>query len=417
MASAEHLLGDPPSPDPSSKDELMSGQDQVPHQSGEIHEAVRAEREHSAATEDPQAVNPEREFSAVTEHSQAGQSEIVATINQGDDRPVVLVTNDDGIEAPGLRALVEALVDGGRCNVYVCAPDLEKSGVGHSITTRETLAVTSVDIEGVTAYELSGTPADCVSLSLSGVLFFSKKPSLVLSGINKGSNCGYHIFYSGTVAGAREAFISGVPSMALSLNWKRGQSNDRDFKAAAGICLPLIHAALHDIEKGVFPKGFFLNIDVPTNLAQHQGFRVTKQGTMRSVAKWRIASSHRGMFGAGLCKENAIKVRLQQLGLAASAVGAARRTISSLKNTEIESVAGPENGTEPSNLEKKQYYKNEFTEVEAGDVNIDYDFGALQAGFVTVTPLGLLTHLETESYSRAADWIASSVEIAAPSAL
>lgn len=329
----------------------------------------------------------------------------------------MLVTNDDGIEAPGLRALVKALVDCGRCNVYVCAPDSEKSGVGHSITLRGTLAVGSVNMEGATAYEVSGTPADCVSLSLSGVLFPWKKPSLVLSGINKGSNCGYHIVYSGTVAGAREAFICGVPSFALSLNWKRGESNESDFTVAAAVCLPIILAALTDIERGVFLEGFFLNIDVPTNPAQHKGFRATRQGTSRSTAKWRIASSQRGVSSAVQCKEHAISASLAQLGLAASAVGAARRMNSPLKTTEIESVAGPENGSQPSISQNKQYYRNEFTETEAGDTTIEFDFRALQEGYVTITPLGLLSHLEPESSRRTADWIASSVERTAPSAL
>ncbi|KAH9293135.1 hypothetical protein KI387_041659, partial [Taxus chinensis] len=109
-----------------------------------------------------------------------------------DLRPSLLVTNDDGIEAPGLRCLVEALVNGGRCNVNVCAPDQDKSWISHSVTTRETLVASTVDIKGATAYEASGTPSDCVSLGLSGMLFPGVKPAMVISGIHKGSNCGHH---------------------------------------------------------------------------------------------------------------------------------------------------------------------------------------------------------------------------------
>lgn len=376
-------------------------------QGGSVRTSSLRERAHS-----------ERErFGCDASQPQEEESEDVVHVNHEDNRPVVLVTNDDGVDAAGLRALVEALVDGGRCNVYVCAPDSEKSGVGHSITLRETLAVSSVEIEGATAYEVSGTPADCVSLFLSGSLSSWKKPSLVLSGINEGSNCGYHIVYSGTVAGSREACIGGVPSFAMSLDWKKGVSEVRDFKVAAAVCLPLIHSALSDIEKGIFPNGFFFNIGVPSNPSQHKGFRVTRQGTSRSAVKWSVASSQRDGHGPGLWKKHAVGARLAQLGLAASAVGAARRINSMTKNTEIESVAGPENGPQTSISRKKQYYLNEVSEVEVATMDIHDDLGALRAGYVTVTPMGLLTYLEPEFSSNAADWIASSIELAAPFAL
>ncbi|MCO5612192.1 hypothetical protein L7F22_066454 [Adiantum nelumboides] len=111
----------------------------------------------------------------------------------GNNRPSVLITNDDGIHAPGLLALVCALVDSGICRIFVCAPDQDKSGAGHSLTVHEALVARPIKIKGAIAYAVSGTPADCVSLSLSGALFPLVKPSLVLSGINKGCNCGYHM--------------------------------------------------------------------------------------------------------------------------------------------------------------------------------------------------------------------------------
>ena len=139
------------------------------------------------------------------------------------DRPRILVTNDDGIDAQGLRALVQVLLSTNLYEVLVCEPDSEKSAVSHSITWRHAVAVKRVDIDGATAYAVSGTPADSASLGISAALFPSI-PDLVISGINIGSNCGYHIVYSGTVAGAQEAFINGVPSVSLSYQWVAGLS-------------------------------------------------------------------------------------------------------------------------------------------------------------------------------------------------
>eukprot|EP00250_Pteridium_aquilinum_P016770 c23285_g3_i1 orf=78-1295(-) len=348
-------------------------------------------------------------------HNTLPSAEIAQKVERDDDRPAVLITNDDGIHAPGLRALVEALVISNCCHVYVCAPDCDKSGVGHSVTIRKTLEVASVDIEGAIAYEVSGTPADCVSLSCSGALF--KKPSLVLSGINKGSNCGYHILYSGTVGGAREALVCGVPAIAFSLNWKRGESSDADFKVAANLCLPLIKAALRDTNKGFVSKGFFLNVDIPTNPLKNKGFKVTMQGSSRLVGKWRLVSPDNRFSGSGLCKENAVGVRLAQLSLAASAVGAARRINSPLKNTEIETVAGPDNASGSSAPQKKLYFLNDSGELEVGNMNSEYDFGALNEGYVTITPLGLKMHPEAGVFDWASEWISTAVEFTASSAL
>jgi 5'-nucleotidase len=109
-------------------------------------------------------------------------------------RPVVLLTCAGGIQSPGLAALVDALVAGGRCDVHMCAPDSDKPACGHSITVRETITATSVDFKGAKAFEISGTPVDCVSLALSGRLFPWSAPALVISGINAGPNCGYEMY-------------------------------------------------------------------------------------------------------------------------------------------------------------------------------------------------------------------------------
>jgi len=282
----------------------------------------------------------------------------VVTEDKEDMRPIVLVTNDDGIQAPGLRYLVEALVNGGRCSVNVCAPDQDRSGVSHSTTFRENLVATAVDIKEATAYEVSGTPSDCVSLGLSGVLFPGVKPAMVISGINKGSNCGHHIIYSGTVAGAREALLNGVPSIAISLNWKKAQSSDTDFKEAAEISLPLIYAALRDIQKGVYPKDCCLNVNIPTRPSAHKG--------------------------------------------------AARRLASVKKNVEIESIATYKPAKqETQNGAIKKYFRVELSESEYGETDDDLDFGALEEGFVTVTPLGLTSNVNAETLTSTASWIAT----------
>eukprot|EP01018_Ginkgo_biloba_P031454 Gb_18886 [translate_table: standard] len=321
-------------------------------------------------------------------------------------RPIVLVTNDDGIQAQGLRCLVEALVNGGRCNVNVCAPDSDKSGVSHSVTTRETLVASPVDIRGATAYEASGTPSDCISLGLSGVLFPWVKPTLVISGINKGSNCGLHIIYSGTVAGAREALLNGVPSIAISLNWKKAESSDSDFKEAAEVCLPLIYAALRDIEKGVYPIGYLLNVDVPTRPSANKGFKVTRQSTLRMSGNWHAVTPQRHLSEQFMSREQSLGIQLAQLGRAASAAGAARRHNSLKKNVEIESVSTSDK-PESQSRAVKRYFRVQFSENECGEKDCNLDFGALEEGFVAVTPLGLTSNVDVETHTSAAAWIAS----------
>uniref|UniRef100_A0A0D6R2B9 Survival protein SurE-like phosphatase/nucleotidase domain-containing protein n=1 Tax=Araucaria cunninghamii TaxID=56994 RepID=A0A0D6R2B9_ARACU len=324
-------------------------------------------------------------------------------------RPTVLVTSDNGIGARGLRCLVEALVNGGRCNVNVCAPDQDKSGVSHSTTTRETVVASIVDIKGAIAYEASGTPSDCVSLGLSGVLFPGVKPAMVISGIHKGSNCGHHIIYSGTVAGAREALLNGVPSLAISLNWKKGESCDSHFKEAAEICLPLIYAALRDIEKGVYPRDCFLNIDIPTCPSAHKGFKVTRQSMSRVLASWQaVTPPQRHLSGQFMSREQSLGIQLAQLGRAASAAGAARRLSSGKKNIEVESVATDKQGNpESQNGTIKKYFCVQLSEYDCGEKGNDLDSGALEEGFVTVTPLGISSNVDVETRTSTASWLAA----------
>jgi len=125
----------------------------------------------------------------------------------------ILLTNDDGVNAPGLLALVPGLAARGR--VVVMAPRAEQSGIGHAITYRSPIAVERVRVDGCAeAYAVDGTPADCVKFALLEGL--PQRPDLVVSGINLGLNLGYNIFYSGTVAAAIEGAMYGVPSVAFS---------------------------------------------------------------------------------------------------------------------------------------------------------------------------------------------------------
>ncbi|KAE9455359.1 hypothetical protein C3L33_12739, partial [Rhododendron williamsianum] len=207
-------------------------------------------------------------------------------------RPTIMVTNDDGIDAPGLQALVRVLISTGRYEVQVCAPDSEKSVVSHCITWRTAVSVQQVNINGATAFAVSGTPADCTSLGVTGSLFPST-PDLValsllllyenvndfitlslyprvISGINRGRNCGYHIVTSGTVAGAREAFFNGVPALSLSYDWVGGTSKVDDYTLAAEACLPIVNAMLAKIKNKTYPQKCFLNANLPTNVASHK---------------------------------------------------------------------------------------------------------------------------------------------------
>ncbi|XP_044405589.1 5'-nucleotidase SurE-like [Triticum aestivum] len=112
-----------------------------------------------------------------------------------------------------------SLVRPGKIFKEIVAAHADRSGVSHCITWRSALRCKRVNINGATAFGVSGTPADCASLGISGKLFDGLVPDLVLSGINIGNNCGLHVVYSGTVAGAREAFIYGIPALAMSYNW------------------------------------------------------------------------------------------------------------------------------------------------------------------------------------------------------
>lgn len=173
----------------------------------------------------------------------------------------VLITNDDGIRAPGLRALASRAGELGR--VTVIAPDREQSGAGHSLTIRQPLRVEPVD-EGWFAVE--GTPTDCVNLAFFHLL--EQSPHLVLSGINAGYNLGDDVTYSGTVAGAMEGRILGAPGIAVSAD-PQASSEQLDRAAAQAVQI-----ARRLLQEGL-PDGAFLNVNVPP---EPRGIRLTHQG-------------------------------------------------------------------------------------------------------------------------------------------
>jgi 5'-nucleotidase len=181
--------------------------------------------------------------------------------------PVILVTNDDGYRSDGIRALADALERLGE--VTIVAPIEEASAIGHALTLRRPLRLEHIAAH---VYAVDGTPTDCVNLGIGQVL--KRVPDLVVSGINKGYNLGDDITYSGTVAGALEGALLGVPSIAVSLRQTRGQY---DFTHAAHIATSLADAIL----KKPLPLRTFLNVNVPKG--QPKGLRVTVQATRNHV--------------------------------------------------------------------------------------------------------------------------------------
>jgi 5'-nucleotidase len=164
----------------------------------------------------------------------------------------ILLTNDDGIYAPGLWALYRRFVRGH--TVTVVAPDRERSAVGHGITLHEPLRSHKVQVNGdASGYAVTGTPADCIKLGLTEIL--SQPPDLVISGINPGANVGADINYSGTVAAAKEASLNGLPAMAVSMRGPQVEHYD----TAADFAEKLAR----DINDRGLPFGTCLNVNIP----------------------------------------------------------------------------------------------------------------------------------------------------------
>ena len=182
--------------------------------------------------------------------------------------PLILVTNDDGVQSEGIHVLAEAMKTLG--DVVVVGPLQEASAIGHALTLRRPLRIETIS-DGV--YAVDGTPTDCVNLGCEIIL--KRLPDLVVSGINKGWNLGDDITYSGTVAGAMEAALLGIPAIAVSLK----RTPTFDFTHAAQAALTVARAALAN----QWPARTFLNVNV--NSGEPRGFRVTTQARRNHVTK------------------------------------------------------------------------------------------------------------------------------------
>ncbi|BBO78927.1 5'-nucleotidase SurE [Desulfosarcina widdelii] len=180
----------------------------------------------------------------------------------------VLLTNDDGIYAPGLWALYQAFAEQHR--VCVVAPDRERSAVGHGITLHQPIRSQKTRINGgATGFAVNGTPADCVKLGLAELL--ETPPELVVSGINPGANVGVNVNYSGTVAAAKEAAMAGIPAMAVSIT----APGDRHMKDAAVVAASFCRQMMD----WKLPQGTFLNVNFPDLPKERiRGVRWSRQG-------------------------------------------------------------------------------------------------------------------------------------------
>ena len=183
-------------------------------------------------------------------------------------KPLILVTNDDGITAPGLKALVEVAKELGE--VVVISPDSPQSGMGHAITINNPIRIDKSDVfKDSTAYSCSGTPVDCVKVGIFHVL--KRKPDLIVSGINHGSNAATNVIYSGTMSAAVEGAMENIPSIGFSLD---DFQHEADFRPTQHFARIIMKKALAN----EFPPDICLNVNVPKlPLNEIKGMKVCRQ--------------------------------------------------------------------------------------------------------------------------------------------
>jgi len=185
------------------------------------------------------------------------------------ERPIILITNDDGITAPGIRSLVNAVK--GLGDIVVVAPDKPQSGMGHAITIGVPLRLNKVEgmFEGVESWQTTGTPVDCVKLAVDKILH--RKPDICLSGINHGANHSINVIYSGTMSAAMEASIESIPSVGFSLLDYRFEA---DFSAAEFY----VHKIVKSLLQRKMHKHLLLNVNIPAVPRElMNGIKVCKQ--------------------------------------------------------------------------------------------------------------------------------------------
>lgn len=184
-------------------------------------------------------------------------------------KPLLLVTNDDSIVAPGIRALIQVMKEIG--TVVVVAPDSPQSAMGHAITINSTLHIEKVTIENhdVEEYSCSGTPVDCVKMAVNEIL--KQKPDLCVSGINHGSNSSINVIYSGTMSAAVEAGIEGIPAIGFSYC-------DYSWNANFEVCKPFIKQIVLEALANKMPNGVVLNVNIPKLEKEAiKGIRICRQ--------------------------------------------------------------------------------------------------------------------------------------------
>lgn len=186
------------------------------------------------------------------------------------EKPLILISNDDGITAPGLRVLVEEMSLLGE--VIVVAPDKPQSAMGHAITVTQPLRLRPNKIfKDIEAYECSGTPADCVKLALDKVC--KRRPDIMVSGINHGPNYSINVIYSGTMSAAVEAAVDGVQSIGFSLC---DYSLDANFEH----CRKFVSKIASNVLKNPLPYGTLLNVNMPA-VENIKGIRVCRQASAK----------------------------------------------------------------------------------------------------------------------------------------
>ncbi|RZJ66705.1 MAG: 5'/3'-nucleotidase SurE [Flavobacterium sp.] len=191
-------------------------------------------------------------------------------------RPLILVTNDDGITAPGIRALIDVMRELG--DILVVAPDSPQSGTGHAITINNTLYLNQISTPDAAFEEFScsGTPVDCVKFAVNEII--KGKPDLCVSGVNHGSNSSINVIYSGTMSAAVEAGIEGIPSIGFSLQ-------DYDWNADFEVLKPHIKAIAKQVLKNGMPEGVILNVNFPKRKT-FKGTKVCRQAKAMWVEKF-----------------------------------------------------------------------------------------------------------------------------------
>ncbi|MBC7642788.1 MAG: 5'/3'-nucleotidase SurE [Flavobacterium sp.] len=194
------------------------------------------------------------------------------------NKPTILVTNDDGITAKGIRALIEVMATIG--NVIVVAPDKPQSAMGHAITIKNMLYLNKISEENATIieYSCSGTPVDCVKLAVSEIL--DGKPDLCVSGVNHGSNSSINVIYSGTMSAAIEAGIEGIPAIGFSLL-------DFDWNADFEETKPFIKKIALQVLENKLPEGIVLNVNLPKLPGNEiKGIKICRQAKAQWVEKF-----------------------------------------------------------------------------------------------------------------------------------